>query len=905
MATAAALVLCGVMLEANALALGAINVRSALGEPLRAEIEVPDISSQEAATFTASVAAPEAFRAAGVEYTTALANARVSLHRRANGQAYLRVTGDRPVNEPFLGIVIETTSSSGRLVRDYTMLLDPPGHTAPPPVLVTPTQITPPPVATPAPAPMTAALAPVVVAPPSETPAPVVRSAASVRRAATTASALARRAPVEAPTGEGAQVKIQRGDTASGIAAAHIPDGVSLDQMLVAMLRANPSAFIGGNVNRMKAGVVLNIPSAEQAAATPRQAARQQVAAQTRDFNAYRRGLAQRSAATRTAAASRSASGGVQPQVRESRAAASLQDRLTLSRGGAPSDTESKVARARHAQEQKARVAELNKNINDLAKLQAASGKAPPASSTVPGIAVPVGAAANSPATPAAPSAVAAPKIAGISASSATPATRSASASSAPSAAPAALVAASNAVTLAASAASAAADGSAPPTSNAASAAQAAVSTASVAAAAAPDKPRFVPAAAPIEEPSFLDSLTENPMLPVAGAAILALLVGYGFYRSRQRTKQTSRTDSSFVGSRQSDSFFGASGGERVNTKHGGSAVSGNSSMSYSPSQLDAAADVDPVAEADVYLAYGRDMQAEEILREALRTQPGRATIHRKLAEIYAKRRDARALEAIAVEAYHVTKGSGTDWLMIASLGSELEPTNPLYQPGGTPVRVSSSAPSRHTFGADTVPQSMHGLDDVPPHAKANAPLDFDLDVPAHVRTASPVGPQVAHRAAMGAPVTSVADTAVGTTRIATPPVAVAVAPTALSSHAVSPNLDLAGDFGSPPKLGKLQAPVDTLRPSSSLSAGVSTESGFQGFELHSLSSEADARSSGNSHTQQPDADEDPVGTKLALAREFHAVGDVEGARALLKEVIAESSGVMRTKAERFLSELT
>ena len=66
--------------------------------------------------------------------------------------------------------------------------------------------------------------------------------------------------------------------------------------------------------------------------------------------------------------------------------------------------------------------------------------------------------------------------------------------------------------------------------------------------------------------------------------------------------------------------------------------------MSYSPSQLDAAGDVDPVAEADVYLAYGRDLQAEEILKEALRTNPERVAIHVKLLEIYAKRRDAARL---------------------------------------------------------------------------------------------------------------------------------------------------------------------------------------------------------------------------------------------------------------------
>ena len=123
----------------------------------------------------------------------------------------------------------------------------------------------------------------------------------------------------------------------------------------------------------------------------------------------------------------------------------------------------------------------------------------------------------------------------------------------------------------------------------------------------------------------------------------MALLAGFGFYRVRQRKKAT-QVDSSFLESRlQPDSFFGASGGQRIDTNEGGAT---GSSMVYSPSQLDAAGDVDPVAEADVYLAYGRDLQAEEILKEAMRTTPQRVAIHSKLLEIYSKRRDTKAFEA-------------------------------------------------------------------------------------------------------------------------------------------------------------------------------------------------------------------------------------------------------------------
>jgi len=863
LATAAALALLGASLDAQALALGAITVRSALGEPLRAEIEVPQISSEEAATLKASVGSPEAFRAAGVDYPAALAGARVTLQRRANGQAYLRVAGERTVNEPFLGIVIEANWANGRVVRDYTMLVDPPGRAAPPAVTVTPSQV--------APAPATVQ-APRVAAAPA--PAPATEAGARPRRDIQPAEVPRRAA---APGGDGAPVTVQRGDTAGSIARAHAIDGVSLDQMLVAMLRANPQAFIKGNVNLMRAGAVLQMPSAEQASATSRQTARRAVVAQTRDFQAYRLGVAQRSGATRVAAATGSASGGVQPEVQDSRAAAPSQDRLKLSRSGTQSGAESQLAQSRQAQEQSERVAELNKNLSELAKLQAASGNAPAAA-----INVPTGApAATTPAPAPAPAAPPEPAT-----PAATPASAAAEASSAP-------ASATPPVAGTASAAAVATD-----------AASAATAAASAEAAPAPRPTPTAPPPPPVAEPSFLDALTDNPLLPIAGAGLLALLAGYGVYRSRQRKKDAAPLDSSFIESRlQPDSFFGASGGQRVDTRDGRPSAGGSSSMVYSPSQLDAAGDVDPVAEADVYLAYGRDMQAEEILKEALRTHPARIGVHRKLAEIYAKRRDARALEAIASEAYGVVKGEGPDWEAITSLGSELEPDNPLYKPGGAPVvrPVVAAAPQRR-FGADTEPQTAQLNDrrDSKPDS-SSIPLDLELDLDdAPVRagsTDSTLPPIDSHQAKLD--------------RDERPAAAVAAA----TSAAIPLDIDL--DLDTPPKAeppaAAAPAATATVAPPPKTEAKdppapepyVASKSGMIDFDMAALSVDPDSRSGAEPKTEQlEDDDEDPLATKLALAQEFHAIGDTEGARTLVKEVIDEAVGSLRMRAERFLAEL-
>ncbi|MBA2672426.1 MAG: fimbrial protein FimV, partial [Ramlibacter sp.] len=126
LALAAALAFGFATTDAQALALGRITVQSALGEPLRVQIDVPDINPDEVASLRVNVAAPDAFRAAGVEYNTALSSATITLQRRPDGRYFLQLTSDRAINDPFVDLILETTWGSGRIVRDYTMLFDPP-----------------------------------------------------------------------------------------------------------------------------------------------------------------------------------------------------------------------------------------------------------------------------------------------------------------------------------------------------------------------------------------------------------------------------------------------------------------------------------------------------------------------------------------------------------------------------------------------------------------------------------------------------------------------------------------------------------------------------------------------------------------------------------------------------------
>ncbi|MBY0573745.1 MAG: pilus assembly protein FimV, partial [Undibacterium sp.] len=137
-----------------------------------------------------------------------------------------------------------------------------------------------------------------------------------------------------------------------------------------------------------------------------------------------------------------------------------------------------------------------------------------------------------------------------------------------------------------------------------------------------------------------------------------------------------------------------------------------------SASQLDAN-EVDPVAEADVYIAYGRDTQAEEILKEALRTQPDRHAVRLKLLEIYFGRKDPRAFELFAGELYGMTRGEGEEWAQAASMGASLDPMNPLYA-------GASAQPDAFIAGA-VLNQPTQPLEDLDPEALLENSLSEDM----------------------------------------------------------------------------------------------------------------------------------------------------------------------------------
>lgn len=818
---------------AQALGLGPIRVQSALGEPLDAAVEVLQIDADEAASLRVSLAPASAFRAAGVDYNAALAGAKVTLQQRPDGTRVLRIQGERAVNEPFLDLILEANWASGRLTREYTLLLDPPKNPAAKPADRGTTL--PAVVSAPRPA------APVAVAPATATP---------------------RRTEESAAPGTGGTVTVRRGDTALGIVARHKPAGVSLEQMLVALLRANPDAFVGGNVNRLRAGAVVRLPDEASARGIEPGEARQVLALQSADFNAFRGRLARSVPAVQTEASSRAATGKVETQVTEQRPAAVAPDKLTLSKGkvASASDREAQIAAELRKKEAEQRLAELTRNANELAKLQTSSAAlgAASAAASKPGLAVP----ATVPAASLVASATAQP----ASAAASTPAAAASIAASA-AAAPASAVA------------------SAP-----ASQAQAPASRPAVAKAAP---------AAPAPEPSLLDSLLENPLIPGAGAALIALLAGFGIYRMRANKANKAHEESSFLESRvQPDSFFGSSGGQHVDTSD--EKPSGNSSLAYSPSQLEAGGDVDPVAEADVYLAYGRDLQAEEILKEALKLHPNRVAIHVKLAEIYAKRRDARAVEALAKQVLRITEGMGPEWQRLCEIGRSIDPNNPVYSgqaPESAPP-TPESAPSP-LFAPSTIP-----VNPKPEFSPSQSGVDFDLSQFDSPLPEEPSGGR-------GEPAAS--DTAATPAQADPAPAAEPAFAAAAETQAAAEPLANAPKGGDEAllefDLGTLSLDLEPNAVAAATGAQAPTPASAAS-SMPPLSFDFEPSAAPTPAAPAPTepaslgGDADELETKLALAHELRGIGDTEGARALAEEVLAAASGPLKLKAQQFRDDL-
>ena len=603
---------------AHALGLGEVTLQSALNQPLVAEIELLEVRDLASNEVIPTLASPEAFTKAGVDRQFFLTDLKFTPVLKPNGKSVIRVTSSKPMREPYLNFLVEVLWPNGRLLREYTVLLDPPLYT-PQSVIPAAAQM---PVAAPAPAPRVQAPAPA----PAQRPAP-----AAVKPLAPAAPA-APVAPAAKPL-EGNEYKTTANDTLWEI-AQRARAGGSVHQAMLAIQDLNPDAFIGGNINRLKSGQVLRLPDEQQVKSRPQGEALAQVTEQNaawREGRSVAASARQLDATKRTSAAatpakvetgdslklvaadSGKATTGSDKGAADSKA---LTDKLAVTQ-------ESLDSSRRENDELKGRMTDLQSQLDKLqrliqlkddqmAKLQAdlaAQGQAP---AVAP--AAPVAPVAEAPATPVEPAPEAAPQD--------------------PAAATPVVPAATPETDF---------NYSEEPAAQPETAAPVAVEPAPIA---APEPAPVTPVAeAPVvaepqAESSTLDDLLANPILlgAAGGGALLILLVALMMLSRRNALKEAELQESLAADDAPSDLDAGL---DLQDDSFAGMADELDGQQTDLPSEERVTAQTgDALGEADIYIAYGRFPQAAELLQSAINDEPQRSDLRLKLMEVYAEMGD-------------------------------------------------------------------------------------------------------------------------------------------------------------------------------------------------------------------------------------------------------------------------
>ena len=254
-----------------AIGLGDINLDSALNEPLRAEIVLLSAGPDELSDLTVSLASAETFERYGIDRPFYLQEIAFNVVNGGPSGSVVQIRSRSPITEPFLTFLVEATWSSGRLLREYTVLLDPPTYVAPSiqqaPAVEAPRRSTPSDSGrierqpTPTPPPTQSRPAPQ----PSQ---PARSSESSVTTSEYESPPAPRPETVidDSPynTASSGDIVVQRGETLWGLTARNRPDSrLTMNQTMLAIYQANPDAF-GGNINILKAGASLRVPSADE-----------------------------------------------------------------------------------------------------------------------------------------------------------------------------------------------------------------------------------------------------------------------------------------------------------------------------------------------------------------------------------------------------------------------------------------------------------------------------------------------------------------------------------------------------------------------------------------------------------------------------------------------------------------
>jgi pilus assembly protein FimV len=856
------LLLC-IPILAQALGLGRLVVHSGLDEPLNGEVELFSATAQETKTLRAALASRAEFEAAGIERLPHLTTIKFNVRERPDGRYFLLLTTDQPLREPFLHLLLQVEWSGGRVIREYTALLDPPHWVAGKPgAIEAPQPLAAPPEAKPLEPPPTPPPAAATEASPAPPPLPGERPATAqaplledqllgpphVDGGEARESAAP---PAEAEDGKPATAAadwanvaeygpVKPGETAGGIVGKiRVDRSVSTEQATLALLKTNPRAFYGSNVNHLRVGQILRVPAREAVEAVSRPQAVKELRAQYDAWQEYKLKLlgSARAPAVAAAPAARETAP-TKPKTEPPAAAAKDKEkakaapkesveaakdispdellkivRATLDeKGKAEGSGVTTEAPAKVAGEQRQlrdKVATLEEALEskqmenkELRERMTALQQQVENTKRLIEIQNRELALAQKRETPETKPAEPAPKPA----APAKPAARE-SASTAPS-------------------------GPGAP---------------------AP-KPPPVAESAPLFE-GVLDDILANPVTLGLLGAVVVLGGIILFLYVRRRTHAKSEFAESIL----------STGGTVVGpaTATGLAARTATADASFlsdfskgGMGNIQHTDEVDPIAEAEVYLAYGRDEQAEEILKEAMVKDPARHELKLKLLEIYHQRNDLAAFETLAEELYAAIEGKGGPlWDKVEEMGRKLNPNNPMFR-GGRPAPAAAVAAAPLAAAPAAVAASM---------AAPSGEIHLDLGTPPAPKPPSPP-PLVAGDLDLEL---SVAETGA--------PAASAVI-----------------DFESPFK--PETAAVPAARPEG-LAAGAAP-----GLDL-GIPFEPGAAAAPAEPKGPPDWDE--TATKLDLAKAYIDMGDADGARSILNEVMAEGTELQKKQARELTAQIS
>ncbi len=909
----------------HAAGLGRLAVNSALGQPLSAEIELVSLLPGEFEAIAARAASPEAYADAKIEYSPLLRSLKFSAERRADGKPVLKISSSAPINEPFLDVLVEMNWPSGKLVREYPILLDPPGFSQ--------TRVTPPAVS---------AAPPARVVPQSVPVASVPSVAPAIRR------------EISGDT----YGPVKEGDTLHAIATSLKPGDVSLEQMLVAMYQQNRQAFVG-NMNRLKTGEILRVPNAVEVSQVAPATALREIQVQVADWKKYRDSIAGAVVATPAKPGMGNAGAGKISVAKPDAPANAGQssDKLkiaksdTTGRAGATGAgakgadqnnalREELVAKENQVKEANSRVAALEKQIADMRKLMALQGVTPPVAAKSADTKVaakpdekaktPEAAKAPEAAKPAVPpldtkvaqaaptKAVEPPKATDAAKTDAakTVAAKTEPAKTEPAKSDAAKL---NAPKIDAAKTDVAnADAAKAPAKT--DVAKAETKPTEVAKSAAPATTAKGPAK-PAPEPDFLE---ENMGTLLGSGAAVVGLGGLALWM-RSRKSSTKKGPSSGMANTSSVTPSDLKPNTVTGNRAGGLVDTGNSSFltdfdKTGPGMIDTD-EVDPVAEAEVYIAYGRDAQAEEILKEAMTRDKNRHEIAMKLLEIYHARKSPQAFGPVARELHDSIGTNHPMWAKVASMGASIDPANTLYGATGANLDSTMKFPAASAALVSGAAGLAGATAMTATHAAATAPspdLDFDLgfdDPPSgapsaiDITSAAPAAPAVMDfDLDLNSPAPSVAPAVAA--KVAAAPAAESALDFDLAFDVPAASTPTASVASAAPAAPTFDFDLSALSLDTPATAPVVEQHAF----VDTVTTNAAAfdkttavhGTNANLDAAKPAADggaaSSAAATKLELAKAYIEIGDADGAKDILHEVAREGSAAQRNEAKKILA---